>query len=134
MSSRLYRYLSRLEDTIRSRREIEIEDLEIYDRSQIPGRISFFRARLRFLNGSLLQIREALVPKGWRVSKVRYAYQYQDASGQLIFRYDNAAHHPEVATHPDHKHTPAGVEPANAPDLADVLREIDERLYGKRVK
>jgi hypothetical protein len=33
MSSSLYRYLSRLEDTIRSRREIEIEELQIHDRS-----------------------------------------------------------------------------------------------------
>jgi len=131
MKPRLYRYLCRLEDTIRSRREIEIEELEIYDRSEISDRTSFFRVRLRFPDGSLLQIREALVSKGWRISKVRYAYQYQDISGQLVFRYDNAAHHPEVATHPDHKHTPAGVEPANAPDLTDVLREIDERLCRK---
>jgi hypothetical protein len=131
MSSRLYRYLSRLEDTIRSRREIEIEELEIYDRSQIPGRISFFRARLRFPNGSLLQIREALVPRGRKASKIRYAYQYQNPNGQMVFRYDNAAHHPEIATHPNHKHTSAGVEPASIPDLTDVLREIDKRLYGK---
>jgi len=131
MSSRLYRYLSRLEATIRSRREIKIEELRIDDRSQTPGRSSFFRARLRFPDGSLLQIREALVPKGWGAGKVRYAYQYQDADGQLVFRYDNAAHHPEVATHPNHKHTPAGVEPARPPDLTDVLREIDERLYGE---
>ncbi len=131
MSSRLYRYLSRLETTIRSRHEIEIEELQIYDRSQIPGRTSFFRAKLRFFDGSLLQIREALVPRGWRAHKVRYAYQYQDASGQLIFRYDNAAHHPEISTYPDHKHTPVGIEPATVPDLTDVLQEIDTRLYRK---
>lgn len=131
MSSRLYRYLSRLEDTIRSRCEIVIEELEIYDRSQLPDRISFFRAKLRFLDGSLLQIREALVVKGRRVSKVRYAYHYQDVNDQVIFRYDNAAHHPEVVTYPDHKHTLSGIEPASVPDLTDVLREIDGRLYRK---
>jgi hypothetical protein len=130
MSSSLYRYLSRLEDTIRSRREIEIEELQIHDRSQITGRTSLFRARLRLPDGSLLQIHEALVPGEWRINKTRYAYQYQDADGQLVFRYDNAAHHPEVATHPDHKHTPAGIEPTSPPDLIDVLREIDEQLYG----
>ena len=53
---------------------------------------------------------------------------------RIKFTYDNAAHHPKVATHPDHKHTPAGVEPASAPDLTDVLREIDERLYEKRAR
>jgi len=131
MSSRLYRYLCRLEATIRSRREIEIDELQIDDRSQMADRSSFFLARLRFPDGSSLHIREALVPRGWRASKVRYAYQYQDVDGQLIFRYDNAAHHPEVATHPDHKHTPAVVEPASAPDLTDVLQEIDQRLYEK---
>jgi len=37
----------------------------------------------------------------------------------------------EVAfsTHPHHKHIPTGVEPAEPPDLSDVLREIDQYLY-----
>ena len=47
----------------------------------------------------------------------------------MIFRYDNAPHHPEVTTHPHHKHTATGVEAATPPDLSDVLREIDAHLY-----
>ncbi len=75
MNPRLHRYLSRLEDTIRSRREIEIEKLEIFDLSQTRGRISLFHARLRFSDGSLLQIREVIASKRWRINKLHYAYQ-----------------------------------------------------------
>ncbi len=45
------------------------------------------------------------------------------------FRYDNAPHFPDLPGFPDHKHTPQGVEPAEPPDLSDVLREVDEHLY-----
>jgi len=32
---------------------------------------------------------------------------------------------------PKHVHRPGQVEPAEAPDLSDVLREIDGHLYGR---
>lgn len=67
--------------------------------------------------------------------KTRYAYHYQDHVAELIFRYDNAAHHPEVKTFPHHKYVKNSsnhietIEPAAAPDLNSVLREIDQLLY-----
>jgi len=67
--------------------------------------------------------------------KTRYAYHYQDHVAELIFRHDKAAHHPEVKTFPHHKHVmnPSNhletIEPAIAPDLNEVLREIDHLLY-----
>lgn len=36
--------------------------------------------------------------------KVKYRYQYMDASQTMIFRYDNAPHHQQVTTFPHHKH------------------------------
>jgi hypothetical protein len=47
----------------------------------------------------------------------------------LIFRYDNAPHYPEVDTFPHHKHTKTSIETATPPHLGDVLREIDQLLY-----
>ncbi len=61
-----------------------------------------------------------------------YSFHYQRADSTLIFRYDNSPHFPNLPTFPAHKHTPDGVIPSAAPDLADVLREIDERLYPDR--
>ena len=52
-----------------------------------------------------------------------YAYHYQDAAQQLVFRYDNAAHRPALPQ-PAHVHTPSGIEPASPPALAAVLDEI----------
>jgi len=37
--------------------------------------------------------------------KVKYRYQYMDECQNLIFRYDNAPHHRNIATFPHHKHT-----------------------------
>jgi len=60
MSLKLERYLSRLQDTILSRRDLEVEELRIADRSDEPGRTSEFHARLRFWDGSLLEVEEVL--------------------------------------------------------------------------
>ncbi|MFZ1757037.1 MAG: DUF6516 family protein [Caldilineaceae bacterium] len=86
--------------------------------------------RVRFYNLSILNILEVVVPGDRRsIDKIRYAFHYQSAEGTLIFRYDNAPHHPDLSTFPAHKHTPDGVIAADAPDLADILREIDAILY-----
>ena len=84
---------------------------------------------LRFWDGSYLQVEEALVVRAFAIVKVRYNYHYQRADSTLVFRYDNAPHHPEVSTHPHHVHVGERVEPAEPPDLSDVLHEIDGLLY-----
>jgi hypothetical protein len=65
-----------------------------------------------------------------RLVKLRYAYHYQNADGGLILRYDNAPHHPHIPTHPHHKHQGPAIEPAQPPDLSEVLREIEQLIYG----
>jgi hypothetical protein len=54
-------------------------------------------------------------------------------SGKRVFRYDNAPHHPEISTHPHHKH--AGVRdtlsPTVEPMLAQILEEIEKLLEDK---
>lgn len=45
-------------------------------------------------------------------------------------KYDNAPHHPELPNFPYHVHIEDRVEPADPPDLHDILRKIDGYLYG----
>ncbi len=130
--TRLHRYLARLQDTILSRGEIEVEEMEIFDRSDRPGRVSEFYARLRFYNGSQLQIVEKLVVERYTIIKSRYVYHYQQSDGILIFRYDNVPHHPEIETHPHHKHVGDATVATQPPDLSEVLHEIDGILYSTR--
>jgi hypothetical protein len=48
---------------------------------------------------------------------------------------DNAPHHPEIATHPHHKHIGPKdrLAPADQPNLSQVLTEINE-LLGHQTK
>ncbi len=129
--TQLHRYLARLQDTILSRQEIEIEAIEVFDRSDRVGQSSEFYARLHFYDGSELHIMEKLVVERYVLLKSRYTYHYQKADETLIFRYDNAPHHSEVETHPHHKHVGDLVVTAHPPDLTEVLREINDILYPK---
>lgn len=127
--TRLHNYLSRLQATIESRQEVEVEALDILDRSDKPRATSRFYALLRFYDGSRLQVVEKLIVERFALVKPRYIYHYQSADGALIFRYDNAPHHREVKTYPHHKHIGEAVVEARPPDLSEVLREIDAILY-----
>ncbi|MEE8390399.1 MAG: DUF6516 family protein [Anaerolineae bacterium] len=126
-SVRLRRYLERLYDTICSRQEIHVEHLRV--EKVLSDRLGAVEERLCFYDGSLLEFDETVIVRGVVLIKTDYAYHYQQADGMLIFRYDNAPHHPEIPTHPDHIHIEGHVEAAESPDLSDVLRRIDGLLY-----
>lgn len=36
---------------------------------------------------------------------VKYSFQYMDADGDTLLRYDNAPHHPDIGQHHRHTHT-----------------------------
>jgi len=91
--------------------------------------IGFVRGDLTFIDGSRLHFRE-FVRKEEDKQAIRYTYvyHYQDADGQLIFRYDNTSHFPTLENAPHHKHISSEVIPTEAPDLIIVLKEIDNNL------
>lgn len=77
---------------------------------------------LLFANGTELHFREVIdlaIPE----PRHMYAYHYQDADAQLIFRYDNAAHRPALPAR-EHKHTLEGIEAMLPPTLEQVIDEI----------
>lgn len=123
--TRLHNYLARVEATIYSRQDITVRDLRV---ELVSTTEAYIEDRLIFYDGSFLEIEEALYLSDHRIEKLRYTYHYQKGD-RLIFRYDNAPHHPELPTFPHHKHVDDRVEPCQEPDLQDVLREIDARLY-----
>ncbi|NJO89424.1 MAG: hypothetical protein HC831_11055 [Chloroflexia bacterium] len=60
--------------------------------------------------------------------KIKYKYHYMDSNKNLIFRYDNAMHHPEINTFPHHKHVEDDIEESTEPEMIDVLSEIQKKL------
>jgi hypothetical protein len=54
----------------------------------------FISGRLRFFNESILEFGE--VKDIQYFSKVKYRFHFMDKFGNMIFRYDNAKHFPEL--------------------------------------
>ncbi len=81
------------------------------------------RIRLRFENGALLEINEALIVENGVLESLGYRYHLQRADNELIFRYDNTPHFPDLPSFPHHKHQSDTVAASNKPDLLDVLQE-----------
>ena len=83
------------------------------------------RGVIRFIDGSRLVFLEYLVERGGAVHRIAYRFHYEDARGNMVFRYDNAPHHPGLPTFPHHKHLGDGrVVAAREPSLPSVIDEV----------
>jgi len=87
------------------------------------------RSRVFFWDDSYLDLYEMVNTELGHPVRVSYAYTYI-REGQRVFRYDNAPHHPEIFTHPHHKHIGPSdrLVPADQPTLGQVLAEIEGLL------
>ena len=85
------------------------------------------KARIVLLDRSVLKIKEYLDAK-YKIEKISYAYQYHDEEGNLIFRYDNARHRPDLGCI-NHKHLNDGsIVECAMPDISDVVDEVIEHI------
>jgi len=73
-------------------------------REEAQEDVGLFRYRLTLHDGGLLEMFERFQIVDERLHVTKYRFHWQDAAGQLRKRWDNAAHHPEIPTHPDHVH------------------------------
>lgn len=88
-----------------------------------------FKAEVIFKDESKIFIKE-YVFKG---SERKYAYHWTDPSGNLLCRWDNASHWPDILTFPHHKHINNSVDPSSETSLADVLEVIIKKIdFAKR--
>jgi uncharacterized protein DUF6516 len=115
-------YAQRLEDilnTVVVTGEAALVTLQVDQRSAVRG---FIAGSLQFHEGSVLHFRE-FINTSQAEPKIMYAYHYQDAHDNLIFRYDNAVHRPGLSQ-PDHKHTQSGINVSPVPTLLGILDQI----------
>lgn len=84
----------------------------------------YIKGSVIFIDASLLSIALFFVKLGNKIQLGKYRYQYMDSRGEMLFRYDNANHHPELKTFPQHKHLGSIVIEAEAPDIKDIINEI----------
>ena len=93
------------------------------------GDILRFRAEFLLHDHSILHIRETVLGPYIR----KYAYHWQDASGKLIARWDNAPDW-DVTTFPHHKHVGHDnlIEPSFERTIEQVLAFIRHRMNSPR--
>jgi hypothetical protein len=63
-----------------------------------------------------------------RVKVIKYSFHWQQNNGQLIKRWDNAAHHPEIETYPHHLHDGAedvvfAYQPVSFEEILQIISE-----------
>jgi Family of unknown function (DUF6516) len=97
---------------------------ERYEEQMLSVTRGNLRIRLRFSDQALLEMSEAIVLMAGELRWLSSRYHYQDSSGPILFRYDNAPHHPEIPTHPDHKHTRDQIVASFHPSIEQVLQEV----------
>jgi hypothetical protein len=127
---RIEAYFARLRDLIETCPVVQLSNVTYEKRGTHAG---FVRGELSFVDGSILHLREYVDVENV-VDCLMYVYQYAEANQALIFRYDNTGHHRRMnlASYPHHKHKHEGSEmniiPSSAPDLAEVLEEIQRLI------
>lgn len=84
----------------------------------------FWKGRITFRGGFELHLFEYVIVREDQINVQTYRYHFQDSETNLVFRYDNAPHHPNVATHPHHIHTADDLQEAQKPKLSEVLDEV----------
>lgn len=92
---------------------------------RLNGSVEQIKADVQLIDGSRLHINEVYVLGQLH----KYAYYRLSPTGEIIQGWDNAPHHPEVASYPHHLHQEDAVHPSQIRSLADVLALLEEELH-----
>ena len=109
-----------------------ITDLTIINREITPVS-GFWKGILKLIDGTELHVIEYLVIDRELV-KSKYKYHWQDEDSNLIIRWDNAPHHPEISSFPHHIHTQTQVNNSHNITLREILDNIKSKIEKTGVK
>ncbi len=119
MNARDY-YLS-LQNTIHAAAHVLSSDVRF---EEIDINECYVRGVLVLIGGFELHIAEYVVSEPL-LTRLKYRYHLQTSGGKLISRWDNAPHHPDVSTFPNHRHDDhGGVHPAPPMNVSDILNAV----------
>ena len=97
--------------------------VENYNATILSSERANLKLRLRFYFQYLLSISEALVVVDDQITTIDYRYHFQDGQNNLVFRYDNTPHFPNLSSFPHHKHLIDRVIACGQPNIAMVIQE-----------
>ena len=116
----LSRYLRDVEAAVG---KLEGAYIERYEEEILPVNRVNLRIRVRFQSGYMLELNEAVIGEADHLRHLGYRYHFQDTKNNMVFRYDNTPHFPELETYPHHKHLPDGVIPIDEQSIIEVIEE-----------
>ncbi len=99
-----------------------VKDIEILDEfvTSVSG---FLDCGVLLVDGEELFVSEYFTVLKGRIKRDKYSYHLQK-NDELIIRWDNAPHHRELSTFPDHVHRKDGVHESKEMTVEDILEEI----------
>ena len=120
-------YFAGIEQTLE--RHPQITSLDVLLAQASGDYNGLLRVRAHFWDASYLDVYEVISTELGYPIRLHYAYTTM-RQGRHIFRYDNAPHHPELITHPHHRHAGSEeqVAPSEQPSLNRVLGEATANL------
>jgi len=89
---------------------------------RLDGSFEQFKAKIQLVDGSYLHINEVYVSHELR----KYAYYWVTPTGEVLQGWDNAPHHPEIASYPHHFHQQDHVYPSPVRTLEDVFKSLED--------
>ena len=120
----LSRYLKAIEHVVNKLNNAYVERYE--EEILTEDRVNL-RIRIRFTNGYLLELNEAVKAEKNTINHLNYRYHFQDDRYRLVFRYDNTPHFPDIESFPHHKHAQQIVLASFRPSITQVIEEaLDE--------
>ncbi|MEW6274375.1 MAG: DUF6516 family protein [Bacillota bacterium] len=108
----------------------EIVDDFVFLKKKVTVSDGYLRVRVSLIKNTLLEISIYCQSKRSAVELVDYRFHWQDHDGRLIKRWDNARHHPQLSSYPDHVHVghDANVLSSGKMDFQKLLRILKESL------
>jgi len=121
----LSQYIEDVETAVRILEDVYIERFEVeiltFDRVNL-------RIRIRFAQGHLLELNEAIIAENESINSLGYRYHFQDDHNRLLFRYDNTPHYPKLDSFPHHKHLVEKVISSKKPSPRSAIMEAAQKL------
>lgn len=113
-------YFDQIDQLLEAYSDVYVEN---YNATILSSERANLKLRLRFYFQYLLSISEALVVVDDQITAIDYRYHFQDGQNNLIFRYDNTPHFPNLSSFPHHKHLVDRVIACGQPNIAMVIQD-----------
>lgn len=105
--------------------QIEFDEQDVY--------VAYLKGSISLIDGSTLFFAQYMRIEGagsGRIDRKKYRYHWQAPDGRTRYRWDNARHHPGLATFPDHVHVGPDEEAQESgpADLWQVMNQIEKQI------